>query len=110
MPQTPAPTVALNVPVIQLVQTTCSFPALYFPAAHSVHTPPAGPAQPALHIQPDSVFSPIEFEFAGHVEHADAPVNEYLPIVHSLHVSGPLEFFAVPATHLVHVLCLVPFR
>jgi hypothetical protein len=55
--------------------------ALCFPATHSVHVPPSGPEEPALHLQAPELLLPAgAMEFCGHERQlVDADAVEYLP-------------------------------
>ena len=46
-----APTAVEYVPVPQSVHAADPVNVLYFPAAHAMHVPPAGPENPALQVQ-----------------------------------------------------------
>jgi len=55
--------------------------ALYCPVTHSVHVPPSGPEEPALHLQAPVLLLPAgAMEFGGHErQFVDADAVEYLP-------------------------------
>ena len=73
-------------PAGQLVQSVDPITVLYFPAPHCTHGSPLGPEKPALHIQfaTDELLK-VEVEFPGHNKHAEASVDEYVPVSHSTH-------------------------
>lgn len=41
-----------DLPAAHLVQTVLPTVLLYVPAEHTMHDPPSGPENPALHLQP----------------------------------------------------------
>jgi hypothetical protein len=105
-----APITAEYVPVPQSVHATLPLIVLYFPATHTVQTPPFGPENPALQVQ--TVLDAAELEFAGHAIQADetvAPtVTEYVPLEQSKQAVDPLTSLYLPATHAVHVPPFTP--
>ena len=61
---------------------------LYLPASHSMHRPPSGPVEPALHLHAaKAVLCSFELEPAGQLLQSAAPVVLlYLPASHAVHV------------------------
>ena len=73
----------------QVVSAVAAEVAEYLPAMQTVHGPPAGPYEPALHTQALKVEEAAGEELrAGHSWQADA-VSQYFPATHSEQVSPP---------------------
>jgi hypothetical protein len=101
-----APTAVEYVPCGQSVHRAAPVDGLYFPATHTVQTPPAGPDEPALQVQLVKAALPTgESEFEGqtlHVELNTAPTAvEYVPCGQSVHRAAPVDGLYFPATHTV---------
>jgi hypothetical protein len=72
-------------PAVQSVHVAAPADVLYLPGSQASHLPPSGPVKPALHLQLVAVpLASGEFEFDGHVVHAEAPAREYFPASHLL--------------------------
>jgi hypothetical protein len=104
---TVAPTVAEYVLASQLVHAAEPVAVLYLPAAHAVHVPPLGPANPRLQTQLASAVDPTgACVFEGHprqVAIAVAPVAvEYVLAPQSVHAAEPVDVLYFPATHKTH--------
>jgi hypothetical protein len=68
-----------------IVHTALPVELLYFPVAHSVHTPPSGPVNPTLHVHAGLVTS--VFELSGQDVHAALPrVLLYFPATQDVQV------------------------
>ena len=73
----------------QVVSAVAAEVAEYLPAMQTVHGPPAGPYEPALHTQALEVEEAAREEVrAGHSWQADA-VSLNFPAAHALQVSPP---------------------
>ena len=79
------PTAVEYVPAPQSVQTADPVDALYFPATHAVHGPPAGPENPSLQVQFVKFALPAgEVEFLGQsVQSPLSAADLYLPAAHA---------------------------
>ncbi len=78
----------------------------YFPDTHVAQLPPAGPENPALHVQLVEAKLPTgELEFDGQAKHVEfAPTAvEYVPAPQSMHRADPVDVLYFPATHAVQV-------
>ncbi len=84
------PETAEYVPAPQSVHVATPVVPLNLPATHSVHGPPFGPDEPALHVQAISAELEIgEYELEGHTPHTlvvALTAVEYLPASQSVHV------------------------
>jgi hypothetical protein len=88
-----APTAVEYVPAPHSVHAADPVAVLYFPAAHVAQLPPAGPENPALHVQLVEAKLPTdELELDGQVVQAADPVDAlYFAATHAVHgpPSGP---------------------
>jgi hypothetical protein len=72
-----APPVVEYFPATQSVHAALPVAVLYLPAKHAEHVFPSGPVKPALHLHDAESPPPVDWEFAGQFEHAQAPEPEY---------------------------------
>ena len=85
-----APVALEYAPAAQLSHGLDPVTALYCPAAHTVHTPPFGPENPASHVQ--LIRNPLKTgarEFAGHKLQLGLPSGDHRPSAQLTHVSLP---------------------
>ena len=76
-------------------------------------SPLAAAVKPALHRHRASMLAPGDVSVLfGHCAHAEdfraAVAEEYLPLLHSEQLYGPLAFLYVPAGQATHLLTLLP--
>jgi hypothetical protein len=73
----------------QVVSAVAAEVGEYLPAMQTVHGPPAGPYEPALHAQALEVEEAAREEVRGGHSLQAVSVNLYFPATHSLQVSPP---------------------
>ena len=102
------PTIMEYVPAAQSVHASLPVVILYFPEAHGEHTPPAGPVDPALHVQAVSAELALgEVEFDRHARQVAAVVApavvEYWATPQAMHAEVPIVILYLPAVQAVQV-------
>jgi len=103
VPSTVACVLVEYFPAPQSVHAALPVLVLYLPATQPEQTPPFGPVNPALQVQPPAAeLALYEIEFEGHVRHVPSTVAcvlvEYFPAPQSVHAALPVLVLYLPAT------------